>query len=149
VKEWLQAQLTPSRLRFLRFAVVGGSGVVINEAVFAGVYHLGTTLSAPVRLNVAAVLGFCVSMVSNFFLNSAWTWGDRKRDPGLASLAARLGSYTAVALIALGVQLAVLNALVGFDLLPPLVANLVGIGAGTVVNFVVNNFWTFRDRGSA
>mgnify|MGYP003889173931 CR=1 FL=1 len=27
-------------------------------------------------------------------------------------------------------------------------AQAVGIGLGTVVNYVVNNLWTFRDRGT-
>lgn len=134
-------------IRILRFGAVGASGVVVNEAVFAGALALLGGASGPLALNLAAVAGFAVSVASNFTLNSLWTWGDRAHSGSSHAKLARATSYVAVALVALGVQLAILNALVGMGWLP-ILANFAGIGAGTVVNFAANHWWTFRDQAT-
>ena len=57
-------------VQLLKFGLVGGSGYLINLAVFAllsgnlGVYHA-----------VAAVGAFCVAVTSNFLWNRYWTFG--------------------------------------------------------------------------
>ena len=60
--------------QLLKFGLVGGSGYLINLAVFAllagnlGVHHA-----------IAAVGAFCVAVTSNFFWNRYWTFGARRR----------------------------------------------------------------------
>jgi putative flippase GtrA len=127
----------------LRFAVVGVSGVLVNEAVFAVTFATFRPLSESTRLNVAAVAGFVVSVAWNFWLNSRWTWGDRPKPLSRRAAAARAATYLGTALAALGVQMLVLHALAGRGV-NPLLANLVGIGAATAVNFTGNHWLTFR-----
>ena len=61
-------------LQLLKFGLVGGSGYLINLAVFAvlsgnlGVHH-----------TVAAVGAFCVAVTSNFLFNRHWTFGAGRR----------------------------------------------------------------------
>ncbi len=56
-------------MQLFKFGLVGGSGYVINLAVFAlavevfGVHHL-----------TAALLAFCVAVTSNFHWNRHWTF---------------------------------------------------------------------------
>ncbi len=144
--------------RLLRFCVVGGTGVVVNMSVFWAVLLLAEDAWPTWFVhNAAGVLGFAVSCLGNFFLNDAWTWGDRRAVTRMPLLQ-RLGSYFLVALGALAIQLLVLNGTTALfeNALPeaysswgPHLANLLGIAAGTVVNFVLNHLWTFRKQNEA
>lgn len=132
--------------RIVRFGLVGASGVVVNEAVFALVQFAWGDPRDSLGVNIAAIAGFAVSVLTNFWFNDVWTWRDRGQSFDRRAIVQRATSYIAVASVALGVQLVVLNAALALTSLEPLVANLIGIGAGTVINFVVNNLWTFRQR---
>lgn len=139
-------QWTPERRRFVRFCVVGGSGVLVNMAIFSVVRIALDEMPELFRENFAVVSGFVVSCLTNFLINDRWTWGDRRESAGRSFLQ-RMLAYFLVALAAGGVQLVAFNALL--PLLPDWawrahVANLVGIALGTIVNFIVNNRWTFR-----
>lgn len=129
--------------RFLKFAVVGASGVVVNMGVFVAAFDFFFVgLGDESRLMWAGVLAVGVSILTNFLLNDAWTWGDREKG-GALHFAWRLAKYFTVASIAGVVQLVVLWLLVraGLD---EHVSNLAGIVAGIGINYVANNWWTFR-----
>ena len=143
IKLMLRSALTPERLRFLKFCVVGGSGVAVNMAVFEGVQWLLAAPSSRLHFNLALTLGFAVSCLTNFLLNDFWTWGDREKR-GRAHFFQRLGTYYVASLSGYGVQAGVGNLLLAVTSWPPRFAVLVGIGFGTVFNFVLNNFVTFR-----
>jgi dolichol-phosphate mannosyltransferase len=107
------------------------------------VHALTPTLPEALRFNVAAAAGFAVSCFGNFLLNDLWTWGDREKR-GRAHFFQRLGTYYVVSLSGYGVQAGTGNLLIGFTEIPHWGANLIGIGLGTVFNFVLNNLLTFR-----
>ena len=135
--------------RFFKFCLVGGSGVVVNMVVFALVRNTAEGPPSLLLENTAVVLGFVLSCFTNFLLNDRWTWGDRTTDTPL-SFFQRLGAYFLVAFVAFGTQLAVFNIMIW--LIPPsqwgpYLANLMGIGLGTIINFGLNNLWTFGQSG--
>ena len=134
--------------RVIRFGVVGGSGVIVNEG-FAGlskyVFLLGIA-DAGLRAQVAILIGIAVSIFTNFVLNDLWTWGDRPKN-GRRHWCKRLGLYYSFATIAATVQFLVASSLhVWFTDWPFLLANLVGIAAGVVINYEVNNRITFKSQ---
>ena len=133
--------IAAERVRLFRFAIVGGSGVVVNAGVFEGVYWLARSMDTSHQINLAAIFGFMVSFCTNFLLNNYWTWGDRSANAQMTFLS-RLLAYFTVAGSALLVQLTVLNLL--SDMMAPRWANIIGIGAGTIVNFTINHLWAFR-----
>ena len=135
-------ELAKERIRLMRFAVVGASGVLVNAGVFELSYALlEHQVSESIRMNTSALFGFAVSFTTNFLANNFWTWGDRQEEAQL-SFSKRFAAYFAVAGSALVVQLAVLNLL--SSAMEPRWANILGIGAGTIVNFTINHLWTFR-----
>lgn len=148
------ARLDP---RFLRFCAVGASGVVVNLGVFhlARVVLAGTAQTDDARFLAANVAGFLVSVFTNFVLNDAWTWRDRRSTANQGVLA-RLAWFYVVASVAGAVQISV--AFLSRSWLPAWLvgtllegqtdnlAVLVGIGVATVINYVVNNLWTFRSK---
>lgn len=166
----LKDLLTPERVRFIRFCVVGGSGVFVNLGfVWIGVWLVsGLTdanlidlasllglsqeadtyakLDEVARSVLPSVLGIVVSVFGNFILNSIWTWGDRERSPGTASFLNRLFRYYLASGAAIAIQLATAQSLtlgLGLNLY---LGQSAGILLGTVVNFLANNRWTFGQR---
>ena len=147
--------LTKEQRRFVKFAIVGGSGVFVN----LGVVALAGLLLAngPGSARIAILLGILVSIFTNFLINDTWTWGDREKR-GAVHWAQRCGLFYASNGVAAGLQYVVslsVLPLIVFQTLPfgltnatvqPLLATCVGIAVATPLNYVVNNFFTFRDK---
>lgn len=133
---------TPAQRRFIKFCVVGGSGVPVN-LFFTWIGHAFAfaSLSDEWRKAAAFLLGIAVSIFTNFLLNDLWTWGDR--DKSQRGFMGRLARFYLVCSVAAGIQFGVAMALSLWMGVGYLLAQLVGIALATVINFVVNNIWTF------
>ena len=94
----------------------------------------------------ASLLSIELSVINNFIWNDLWTWGDRPKSGGWGYFK-RLLKYNLSASVAAVIGnlsvLAVLKEQFGWHYL---LANLVGIGVAVVINYVVNDRWTFRDK---
>lgn len=121
--------------RFARFAVVGGTGVLVNTGVLALLVEVGGL--API---LAAGIATETAILSNFVLNDAWTFRDVGRRSSRLVSALR---YNAYALGGLVITLATLAALTRFTGLHYLVANLFAIGAAMLWNYAANARWTW------
>jgi dolichol-phosphate mannosyltransferase len=128
--------LTP---RFLKFGVVGASGVVVN---MGGLYVFKEFAGIPYF--VASLIAIELSILSNFTINLLWTWSDRS---GEGSLWTKLLRYHigagATAFLGNYLILIALTELLGMHYM---ISNLVGIAVGTLANYVINDLWTFRKR---
>lgn len=150
-----------SILLFLKFGSVGASGVIVNQ----GLFYLGKNFlfGGEYRILLASFLGILVSIFTNFVLNDNWTWKDRRR-AGPGAWFKRLCKYYVAAAVAGAVQLGCVWLLtqpgdnaampvlyspvqtyISLDIFEML-ANMAGIGAGILINFFVNNLWTFKVR---
>ena len=123
------------RGRFARFAVVGGTGVLVNSALLLALVEL-----VELRAIVAAAVATEGAIVSNFALNSLWTFGDRR--PG-TSLLTRAARYNVCALGGMAITLATLALLTMMLNMPYFLANLIAICAATLSNYVANARWTW------
>ncbi len=119
--------------QLLKFGIVGGSGYVINLAVFAvlagslGVHHIA-----------AAIGAFCVAVTSNFLWNRHWTFG-----PGDGSAGFQAVRFFAVSLAALVLNLIVLEALLSAGGIDELAAQAIAVAIAMPFNFLGNKLWTF------
>jgi putative flippase GtrA len=120
--EWAQA---------LRFAIVGASGYGVNLAVYA----LG--LAAGLDFRLAASWSFLTAAGSNYTWNRLWTF----RAEG--NVAVEGGRFLAVSLAALGINVAVLSALVGLGR-GELEAQAAAILVVAPLSFLANKHWSFR-----
>ena len=118
---------------FWRFAIVGASGVGVNQGML---YLLHYVLGVPVAISGAMAIE--TAILNNFTWNNLWTWRHRRNTP----LWQRLSRYHVTSALAGGINYVTLLALTAFGM-EPLWANFVGIGLGVVVNFVGNHYWTF------
>ena len=126
---------------FIRFALVGASGTLVNLGVFTGVLHTG------LNKYVASALAVEISIIWNFFLNNYWTFKDRRsvdrtRIKGL--------KYNLVSLATLGVSFATFSAMtLWVPRAPPQLDQLIGIIPAVLVNYFLNSYWTFRSHADA
>lgn len=130
---------SPSDSRLWKFLLVGAGGVVVNMATF-------WLLTQPLRVHYlhAGVVAGLVSTFTNFLLNNAYTWADRK-DAALSSFVARMGKYYMATWAGYLIYLGFLWVLTHIGLMP-MVANFFAIGLGGLLNFVAHNLWTWRQR---
>jgi dolichol-phosphate mannosyltransferase len=125
---------------FIKFGIVGGSGVLVNM----GLLFILTRL-LQVRLEIASPIAIEVSILSNFFLNNLWTF--RKRNTHIPFWS-RLLRYHLVTGLAGIVNYLVLLLLVHKFGMHDMISNLIGIMIGTVINYSLNSLWTWRVRSS-
>ncbi len=142
----LWERIPPEKQRFLRFAVVGVSGIAVNLGVMAVARVLLADLEPDPREFLASALGIIVSIFTNFILNDVWTWGDRSKGPRRRDFALRLFAYYVGAAVAAALQFGTFALLYSGFGLNPFAAQLAGIGLGMVVNYVINNRVVFRDK---
>jgi dolichol-phosphate mannosyltransferase len=119
--------------QLVKFGLVGGSGYLINLAVFAalagslGVHHL-----------IAAVLAFCVAVTNNFLWNRYWTFG-----PGEGPMHFQAARFFAISLASLGINLVVLELLISGHVTGELAAQAIAVAVAMPFNFLGNKLWTF------
>lgn len=133
-------------LRFLKFGTVGVSGIVVNQGVLyvaqEYIFHVSHEAGSInwVDLNLSLALAIFFATLNNFFWNRLWTWADRKGHYD-RPLVIQFGQYTLSCGISIALQVLFTN------LLAPhiyyMVANLIAIVVTSVVNFLLNDIWTF------
>ncbi len=121
--------------RFIRFGIVGASGAVVNTLLLYVLVQVG-------RCNplVAATVATEMTILSNFALNDHWTFSNAHTTTPWVQRAVR---YNAIALGGLAIAIAVLTLLTRGLGIYYLGANLVGIVAATLWNYVGNSHLTW------
>jgi putative flippase GtrA len=166
--------LWAQRFRYIKFGIVGASGTVINLAVlylaqqwlFAGVSAQAWPKLAQVAqwfgiephnlsLLPALPLAILIATISNFTWNRLWTWGERRaaldadlgapQEPLPKRLLVQFGRYCMASWFGMAFQFAATVWLAHH--MHPLAANVASIVAASVINFLANDWWTFRVRG--
>ena len=128
--------------RFLKFGTVGASGTVVNIGVLylAQEYVFDTVQSTEVRLNLSLASAIFLATLNNFFWNRLWTWADRKQHHHL-SWPAQFGQYTLACWLSIALQVLFTNLLAPHFYYQ--IANLIAIALTSVLNFLLNDIWTF------
>jgi dolichol-phosphate mannosyltransferase len=127
------ARRPASWVQLLKFGIVGGSGYLVNLAVFAILAG-----SLDVHHIPAAIGAFCVAVTSNFLWNRYWTFG-----PGDGSAGFQAARFFAVSLAALGLNLVVLEVLLSSGGTGELTAQAIAVAVAMPFNFLGNKLWTF------
>lgn len=126
---------------FCKFVLVGGSGVFVNLGLYIA---FSRGLSLPLEL--ASALAIELSIMSNFMLNNSFTFSRRAPVNGLRKRFLRFHLVAGAAgLVNFSVLLLLAKGWGWWDIL----ANLMGIACATVVNYVLNSRWTWKELASA
>src|SRR5215217_4084075 len=131
----------PSAGRFWKFALVGASGVLVNMVTLIVLAEYFDAHKV-----IAWMFAVGVSILSNFLLNNAFTWRDIRHSSRIHFLLRGALAYP-VAIMGIGANFAVYYPLIKYvsDAFPYYVLfNLLGIAAGTSVNFILSSRLVFR-----
>jgi putative flippase GtrA len=121
--------------QLVKFCVVGGTGYVVNLAVY-------TLLVAgfDVHYIPAAVCSFLVAVTNNYTWNRLWTFRAQRGHVAYQGM-----RFLVVSTLALGANLLVLHLLVTAGL-NEVLAQAIAIVLVTPINFVGNKLWSFGPR---
>jgi dolichol-phosphate mannosyltransferase len=126
--------------RILKFSTVGFSGLLVNMGllyILSDYFHIYYVISS-----IAAIE---TSIISNFFLNDLWTWSDREKKSFFRRLTQYHISVGMTAILVNWLLLIFFTEVLGIYYL---ISNMIGIAAGTLLNFIINDIWTFKARGA-
>ena len=128
-------------VRFIAFAIVGGSGVIVHLAIVTLLLSIGA-LTFPAAQLTASTL----TMVFNYSVNNVLTYRDRRR----RKLAWLTGLFPFMAACSLGafINLVIANHLFAGGT-PWALASLAGILVGAVWNYMVTSRFAWGQRRSA
>lgn len=149
---------TKERTRFVRFAIVGSIGAVIDF----GVFNLLTNFVDFFKSNAvwASVISFILAVISNFTWNRLWTYPDSRSRP----LSRQLTQFVIVSVIGLMIRTPLFawleKVLTDFltvhwtyePITPVFVAHNIALGTVILVvmlwNYFANRYWTYNDVSS-
>jgi putative flippase GtrA len=127
--------------RFLKFAIVGAIGAVVDLSTLTFVREV---LRWP--LEVAVAIGFTVAVLSNFTWNRLWTFPESRERP----IRGQLAQFFFINLIGLGINEFVIAGLhplfLNFlhDPAAYMSAKIIAIGIVLFWNYFVNRRWTYK-----
>lgn len=120
-------------LQLAKFCAVGGSGYVVNLAVFALAVEVGD-----LHHLVAATLAFLVAVTNNFWWNRHWTFGAHDGHAGFQAV-----RFLAVSVVAFVFAATVLELLVNGADMAEIPAQAISIVVATPIGFLGNKLWSF------
>ena len=136
-KKFISSLLKP---QLIKFCIVGSSGILVDLGVlwFAVEYlHLWYIYGSG--------LGIICSVTTNFIFNKFWTF--ERRSLLIKQVFIEYSKYWLVSLLSIIAQVGMLYTLVEFVQIWYILAALIGIGCGFLINFIGNKFWTFGYKG--
>ncbi|MFA5073899.1 MAG: glycosyltransferase family 2 protein [Nitrospirota bacterium] len=131
---WIRFQ---SSKTFLRFCVVGVSGVIVNVASFTLLIYIGLSkfLASPIAIEL--------SIVSNFFLHNFWTFAHRERTIKLHIRGLKFNAVSFVALVVSYTTFLILSIINPSGI--PQIHQVIAILPATLINYALNSNWAFKD----
>ncbi len=126
--------------RFLRFGIVGFSGVFVDLGVF---YLLRTVLE--IGLTRSAIFSSEIAIINNFLWNDLWTFGDvSSKQTGNRKRLRRFLKFNLVCLAGVIVNVSIVNLLFNIVHINEYLAKLMAIVMTTFLNFWLNSKLSWR-----
>lgn len=125
--------------RFLKFGVVGLSGVFVDMAVLYLMGSIGWGLTS------SKLVAGEVAVVNNFIWNDAWTFRDASRSQrGWRKRMRRFLKFNIVCLLGLALSVGIINLVFNYVIPNRFVANFIAIAVTTMWNFWINSKLSWR-----
>jgi putative flippase GtrA len=120
-------------VQLAKFSIVGVSGYILNLAVYTALLK-----GADLHYTAAATCSFVVAVTNNYTWNRLWTFHAQRGHVGWQGL-----RFLLVALVAYGINLILLSALIGLGV-DKVLAQAIAVVLVTPWNFIGNKLWSFR-----
>ncbi|WHY76912.1 GtrA family protein [Neobacillus sp. WH10] len=123
--------------KFLKFGAVG----MLNTLITIGSFSLFLYFS--VNYLTANITAYIIGMINSFIWNKNWVFQAKAKAKAKAS--SLIIKFIIVNLITLGINTLLLYGMVQYFNCHTSVAQLISTGIGLVINYVLNNKWTFSE----
>lgn len=122
--------------RFIKFGLVGFSGVFVDMAIL---YLLSDASTLGWGLTRSKIIGSEVAILNNFLWNDLWTFRDfSSQQSGWHQRIKRFVKFNLICLLGIGLNLIILNILYNYFGVNKYLANLIAIAIVTIWNFWFN-----------
>ena len=122
---------------FVKFGIVGVSGVVVNLAIYSTLVHFGVYYLA------AATISFVGAVTNNFYWNFIWTFKGRAEHK---TVKRKYFDFFVISFINFLINLSCLRFLHGILEIHEVVAQIMAIGLASLFNFIGNYLITFKEK---
>src|SRR5215813_5198309 len=130
---WIRLQNSKT---FIKFAIVGASGIVVNVASFTFLIALGLNkfLASPIAIEI--------SIIWNFLLNNRWTfrWRVLTNSAHIRGLRFNLVSFLSLAVSYSAFVLLSMK----FPRVVPQIHQIISVVPATAINYFLSSSWTFE-----
>ena len=130
---------SPKDRRFFVFMCVGLSGIAVNLIIYDILIKIFS-----VNVLLSGIISASTAVVTNFILNDKYTWCEQKNDQKHQ----RLIKYIIVSSLGIAVNALILALLFYVFSLNYLLSNIVGIAISSIMNFKLNDIWTWKHNKS-
>jgi len=124
--------------RFIKFCIVGGTGILINMGVLALITEI---IQLPYQLS--SIIAIETAILWNFALNDKWTF---KKSTNKSSTLTKMIKFHAVSIGGALINWLILIGLTEITGMYYLLSNLIGIATATAWNYLANVKYTWRDE---
>jgi putative flippase GtrA len=124
-------------VRWMKFSVVGLLGIGVQLAMLAVLTRSG------LHYLLATAIAVETAVLHNYAWHRRWTWGERGVTPA-ADARRLLRFHVANGLVSLVSNLLWMRVLTGVWGMPAVPANVLAIGATSLVNFALSERWVFK-----
>lgn len=127
-------------MRFIKFGLIGFSGILVNS-FFLWILHN----YAELKIFYASPIAIFIAIFNNFSWNDRFTWNENRANRHNTYFQ-RLWKYYLSASVSGIISYLVLLILTMEFHWYYLLGNLAGIFLGTISNFLLGNYWVFKDK---
>jgi putative flippase GtrA len=137
VKALLQKYLNKeNRTEFIRFALVGVVNTVVDFTVFVVLTKL-----VGVAYLIGQIVGYSAGVTNSFIMNRKWTFN---KGTSKEKMPKEIIQFIVINLLSLGTTLLLMYILVDHYAISTIIAKIIVIIVGQVVNYTGYKFWVFK-----
>lgn len=134
--------------QFVRFCITGGLGVLTDAGIYFILVRALNAKDSYFILKFIWIFGYIAAVIQNYLINHFWTFSKQTKEFSISAKA--FVQFLSVSLISLVPRYLVYILIINYGgaktMFVPDLANLGGIIAGTVVNFLGSKYFVFKSR---
>ncbi len=127
-------------IQFIKFGTVGAINTVLSYAITNGTYYL-----LHLHEQISNIIAFVITVFISFMLNGRFVFTENKEERNFwKSLLKVYASYSITGVFLTAILLYIEEELLG---IPHYIATLMNLVVTIPINFLLNKFWAYKDKG--
>lgn len=134
--------LKKALIQFIKFGTVGAINTVLSYAITNGAYYL-----LHLHEQISNIIAFVITVFISFMLNGRFVFTENKEERNFwKSLLKVYASYSITGVFLTAILLYIEEELLG---IPHYIATLMNLVVTMPLNFILNKFWAYKEKGKS